>query len=214
MSAGPTLGSGYGSRSDPNIMPTDGAGSGGDSAERRMAKYKEERRRQLASQIANRLSTVSSSSDEEDNASTGSGRTHESYSKYRRRKKRENAAAAVAVTASGSSERSSRSASLKRRSRASTRGAGRDSPEHIYQQIGSQLSLDLSNAVSDTPPQPPQRNSAKENVDSKMRIFFFCRRPTEMSLRMRCLGANILLRLSLTGGKQKLEENFSGKEEN
>ena len=52
-------------------------------SEKRMAKYKEERRRQLASQIANRLSTNhgSSSSDENEDSNASS---LEKYAKYRR----------------------------------------------------------------------------------------------------------------------------------
>ena len=56
-------------------------------SERRMAKYKEERRRQLASQIANRLSSnhSSSSSDENENPDSNSSQSLESkFAKYRR----------------------------------------------------------------------------------------------------------------------------------
>ena len=52
------------------------------ASERRMAKYKEERRRQLASQIANRLSSNQSSSSSDENDDTNS--SLEKYSKYRR----------------------------------------------------------------------------------------------------------------------------------
>ncbi len=107
-----------------NTMPNDkggGAGiaSGGSDAEHRVARYKEERRRQLASQIASRLSAASSSSDEEDAVSgpnhhhTGAGafgigipfgtvaRQHESYSKYRRRRKKEGGAGATTSSSGG-----------------------------------------------------------------------------------------------------------------
>ena len=56
--------------------------SAGTASERRMAKYKEERRRQLASQIANRLSSNQSSSSSDENDDTNS--SLEKYSKYRR----------------------------------------------------------------------------------------------------------------------------------
>ncbi len=49
------------------------------SAERRMAKYKEERRRQLASQIANRLSSAQSSSSSDENEDKS-----EKIAKYRK----------------------------------------------------------------------------------------------------------------------------------
>ena len=52
------------------------------ASERRMAKYKEERRRQLANQIANRLSSNQSSSSSDENDDTSS--TLDKYAKYRR----------------------------------------------------------------------------------------------------------------------------------
>ena len=52
------------------------------ASERRMAKYKEERRRQLANQIANRLSSNQSSSSSDENDDNSS--TLDKYAKYRR----------------------------------------------------------------------------------------------------------------------------------
>ena len=56
-------------------------------SERRMAKYKEERRRQLASQIANRLSSNHSSSSSDENeadSNSGSQNLESKFAKYRR----------------------------------------------------------------------------------------------------------------------------------
>ena len=72
-----------------NKMSRENSGTGNQPStpasisERRMAKYKEERRRQLASQIANRLSSNhgSSSSDENEDSNASS---LEKYAKYRR----------------------------------------------------------------------------------------------------------------------------------
>ena len=65
-----------------SIFSTLGSGSNTIS-ERRMAKYKEERKRQLASQIANRLSTNQSASSSDENEDSGSS-SLEKYAKYRR----------------------------------------------------------------------------------------------------------------------------------
>lgn len=95
------------------------------------AKYKEERRRQLASQIANRYSSVNSSSDEDE--------PHESYSRFRRRKKKEQ----VAIK------------------------SGSDSPEHIYQTIGSEIYSE----IVDTPPIPtPRRSKISQGTNTSRSI--------------------------------------------
>lgn len=126
-------------------MPNPNAANAGGSAERRMAKYKEERRRQLASQIANRLSAAGSSSSSDEDVEAE--KQHESYSRYRRRKKKEGTPGAA-----GSDRSSSRSGSLQRKS--GRRKEHRESPEHIYQQIGgSELSL-VSRAENHPPPPP------------------------------------------------------------
>ncbi len=77
-----------------------------------------------------------SSSSDEDGSSGGSSRQYESYSKYRRRRKKQE------HNNGGGGEH--RSGSLKRRGRHHRRA---DSPEHIYQRIGSELSLASSEAV-------------------------------------------------------------------
>ena len=58
------------------------SGSEKSEADKRIAKYKEERRKQLAAQVASRLSSAASSSDEEDPSDKMS------YTEYRRRHRR------------------------------------------------------------------------------------------------------------------------------
>ena len=104
-----------------------------------MSRYKEERRRQLASQVASRLSrsSAASSSEEEEREADKL-----SYTEYkRRRRQREN----KAVTGSGqdlsASSRRSKLSSQSLRSSESCLPRLRGSPEHIYQSIGSDLGV-------------------------------------------------------------------------
>ena len=120
--------------------------------EGRMSRYKEERRRQLASHVASRLSrsSAASSSEEEEREADKL-----SYTEYkRRRRQREN----KAVTGSGSdlatSSRRSKLSSQSLRSSESCLPRLRGSPEHIYQSIGSELGL------------PRQPRAKTENHDS------------------------------------------------
>ena len=104
-----------------------------------MSRYKEERRRQLASQVASRLSrsSAASSSEEEEREADKL-----SYTEYkRRRRQKEN----KAVTGSGqdlsASSRRSKLSSHSLRSSESCLPRLRGSPEHIYQSIGSDLGV-------------------------------------------------------------------------
>jgi hypothetical protein len=141
--------------------------AGGSDAEKRINRYKEERRRQLASQIANRLSAAGSSSDEDDSLAGAAGGhagnanrlQHESYSRYRRRRRKE-------VTPSSSSDhvgsgsggsaaaRSARSGRDSARRRPVVADPGRQSPEHIYHQI------DVTSTASRQPPPVPTPRSS------------------------------------------------------
>ena len=161
------------------------------TSERRMARYKEERRRQLANQIAHRLqsgkqdSNSSSSSDENDKTEPATKSSSGAY-KYRRRKGQ-----AVAASPSPSAPRrrrrrsfnsgSSPSSSLGRNGRKVSSGkpepcdadgeydvddtANREvSPEHIYHQIGSDSVVKLSKK-----PHSPIRRRKRSGSRSKDR---------------------------------------------
>ena len=146
QSAGPKF------ASDPNLsrtnMPINSSSTSVNTvattdAEKRIAKYKEERRRHLASSVAQRLSAASSSSDEEDQSSTR-GRYK------RRRRKRED----LGGESGNSLTRSGKNTRRRHRERP-------ESPEHIYQKIGSDLSVGEGITVPNDPvppPLPPQRN--------------------------------------------------------
>ena len=104
-------------------------------AERRMARYKEERRRQLALQVAARLSSAASSSEEEESDKV-------SYAEYRRRRRRREAggrgeAPGLMKQLSRRPEDVRTGGSLQQLSR----GRKDEEEEHIYQTIGSLASL-------------------------------------------------------------------------
>ena len=140
-------------------------GEGREGREGRMAKYKEERRRQLAQQVASRLSKSSAaSSSDEDEVQAGDCRL--SYAEYKRRRRQRDR---QTVTGSGQdlslSSRRSDLSSHSLRASESCLPRLRASPEHIYQSIGS----DLGNTAAKQ--QPGQGDSAKtkakaENQDS------------------------------------------------
>ncbi len=157
----------------------------GSMSERRMAKYKEERRRQLASQIANRLSSnhSSSSSDENDE---GSNNSLEKYAKYRRHHHRSSRAAQAEQSDSAPTvtrRRRRRSVTKESASPAhpvskpvvpanpiknandadgEDNGLREDSPEHIYHQIGTSEVIRVSKKRSPSPSQRRPRVSSKE----------------------------------------------------
>ena len=104
-------------------------------AERRMARYKEERRRQLALQVAARLSSAASSSEEEESDKV-------SYAEYRRRRRRREAggrgeAPGLLKHLSRRSEDGRTGGSLQQLRQDEEEGE----VEHIYQTIGSLASL-------------------------------------------------------------------------
>ena len=107
-------------------------------AERRMARYKEERRRQLALQVAARLSSAASSSEEEE-------RDKVSYAEYRRRRRRREAggrgeAPGLLKHLSRRAEDGRAGGSLQQLSRQRPEDEEVE-VEHIYQTIGSLASL-------------------------------------------------------------------------
>ena len=117
-------------------------------AERRMARYKEERRRQLAQQVASRLSKSSAaSSSDEDEVQAGDCRL--SYAEYKRRRRQRDR---QTVTGSGQdlslSSRRSDLSSHSLRASESCLPRLRASPEHIYQSIGSDLGLVRTDKVT------------------------------------------------------------------
>ena len=100
-----------------------------------MARYKEERRRQLALQVAARLSSAASSSEEEESDKV-------SYAEYRRRRRRREAggrgeAPGLLKQLSRRPEDVRTGGSLQQLSR----GRKDEEEEHIYQTIGSLASL-------------------------------------------------------------------------
>ena len=144
--------------------------------EARMSRYKEERRRQLASQVASRLSirsSAASSSEEEEREADKL-----SYTEYkRRRRQKEN----KAVTGSGqdlaASSRRSKLSSQSLRSSESCLPRLRGSPEHIYQSIGSDLGVSRHRGKTDNHDSgrsispPPRRLFSREgSVESSGEI--------------------------------------------
>ena len=109
------------------------SGSERSEADKRMAKYKEERRKQLAAQVASRLSSAASSSDEEDPSDKVS------YTEYRRRRRRKENLTKLDSKASSVS----RNGSLQRQKLKSSESLSRirQSPEHIYQSISSEIGV-------------------------------------------------------------------------
>ena len=105
-----------------------------------MSRYKEERRRQLASQVASRLSRSSAASSSEEEEKDRQDKL--SYTEYKRRRRQRDH---KAVTGSGqdlsASSRRSKLSSQSLRSSESCLPRLRGSPEHIYQSIGSDLGL-------------------------------------------------------------------------
>ena len=109
------------------------SGSERSEADRRMAKYKEERRKQLAAHVASRLSSAASSSDEDNQSDKVS------YTEYRRRRRKkenhsklDNKASSVSTNGLLQRQKLKSSESLSRI---------RHSPEHIYQSISSELGV-------------------------------------------------------------------------
>ena len=106
-------------------------------AERRMARYKEERRRQLALQVAARLSSAASSSEEEESDKV-------SYAEYRRRRRRREAGGRGEAPGLLSKQLSRRAPEHVRPggSLQQLSGGRKDcEEEHIYHTIGSLASL-------------------------------------------------------------------------
>ena len=109
------------------------SGSEKSEADKRMAKYKEERRKQLAAQVATRLSSAASSSDEDDQSDKMS------YTEYRRRHRRKENPVKLDSKASSVT----RNGSLQRHKPVSSESLlrMRQSPEHIYQSISSEIGV-------------------------------------------------------------------------
>ena len=135
-----------------------------------LIRYKEERRRQLAQQVASRLSrssAASSSDEEEDKAADSRQISYAEYKRRRRQKENKN------VTGSGQdlslSSRRSKLSSHSLRSSESCLPRLRGSPEHIYQSIASDLGTSRAGPCAEKAPAKAENQDSGRSVSPPVR---------------------------------------------